>query len=108
MPPTFRAAILRFRQRDLAPPADHVAGSLPHVLASMAAVGTGRMLGRLAGVLGQHLHADFACHQVADPHHRVLDVIDILTSTIGHLLCLLVRQQLCHQRFHALFDQLVL
>ncbi len=102
MPPTFRAAILRLGQRNLSPPGDQVAGMLPQTLSRLAAIRTRRMLADFAGVAGQLLYAHFAGHQVANPNHRVFDVIDILILSIESLR-LLVRQQLCYQRLNPFF-----
>jgi hypothetical protein len=93
MPPTFRAAVLRFREGDLAAASDQVAGVLPLALTRVPAIGTRRMLRRLARVPSQLPDPKLAGHQVPDPHHRILDVVDVLQLLIR----LFLRQQLRHQ-----------
>jgi hypothetical protein len=54
-------------------------------------------------VSGQLLHPKLASYHVANPHHRVFDVVDVLRLTVRFFLC----QQLRHQRFHTFLDDLV-
>jgi hypothetical protein len=65
------------------------------------------MLGRLTRMAGQFLQAHLTRHLVADPHHGVFDIVDILRSVLDPFLLSFGGQQLCHQRFHTFLDPLV-
>jgi hypothetical protein len=57
-------------------------------------------------VARQLLPPKLASHQIANPHHGVLKVIDVFVWATQPLRFFL-RQQLRHQRFNPLFNRLV-
>jgi hypothetical protein len=75
MPPTFRAAVLGFGQGKLAAASDQLASLFPNMLARMAAVRTGRMLGHMPRVMGQFLDPKLASHLVANTNHGGFNVL---------------------------------
>lgn len=77
MPPTFRAAILRFGHGNRPASCDQLTGFLSHRFSWGAAAGTLWILTDPAGMVGQYASSELASHHVADPDHFILDIVDV-------------------------------